>query len=511
MSNIKYRIIITADSHLNRRFPQEVELFRVNAHNEAFRQIVDYAINEKVNAILHCGDLFDISRPWPTVVDFVKESLFKLSKNNISFYIIRGNHDGAGTDKDFIIRGSAIEYAKLPNIDNFHYIEPILDLDVSQNDRKENIGYEIFNNDLLIWGCGYYGKSTKKVLDKILDKDKIKSKFSILLLHCFVQDFNDMGFTDEINIPATDIEKYPFKIVAIGHNHRKVDPTVRHDITFLSPGSPEMWDFFKPVGFGFFLLTIFDDFSFDLDYKNIEPMFIMKNIVINSSSPKSADWYESEVKKETKLLLAESICHFVTKNGEPKIAAKPLILNFQLKGKLVKDSGLVDCEKIRKSILENKNIIYANIDDRINLDLDIVDITTFKSGVSTAQIEELLKSNLTKEEVDILIDGYNAFNKELDDDESITKTGNLKTSVFDSIKQDIETKLLGLEIKEDKKEIKEEIKKEKKTDNFHMPLIQAGMDIMRINPKIDSNNNKVPESKPKKKITKKVSGLDKFL
>lgn len=440
--DIKYKIIIMGDSHLNRQIPQEIALFRIKAHNDAFIQVVDFAIKNNINAILHCGDLFDIKRPWPTVVELTKEQLYRLDLNKIDFFCIKGNHEGGGTEKKFIQRGCAIEYANFPSLSNFYFIEPILDIEKAEElkdkEKEKNfpVGYRDFK-DIRIWGCGYYGRQTQKIMEKIFDNDLIKEKFSILLLHCFVEDINNLGFKDETIIPASEIEKYQFNIVALGHNHSIVEPIVRKKTTFLSPGSTEMWDFFKPVGFGFYVLTIYEDYTFDFDYKKIDPTYCMRNFIIKGKEPKSSEWYEQTMKRKVREVLSKT--------------TKDIILNFQLKGKITKDSPLIDCDKIRIALLTEKRIIYINIDDRINLDLDIVDTEKFKSGISMIQIEELLKENLSDEEVLVLIDVYNNFNKELDNEDSLTKTGNLKSNVFDDIQNDLEEKLISIEIREKKK------------------------------------------------------------
>jgi len=383
--------------------------------------------------------------------------------NNIVTHNCRGNHDGSGTGKNFLIRGSAIEYAKLPNITNFHYLEPIFDLDEKADLEDQNkevnipIGYRAFNDDLYIWGCGYYGNQTASIFHKIADTDKIGEKFSILLLHFFVEDINNMGFKDEITIPLSEITQYPFKIVAIGHNHRRVPPIEEKGIIFLSPGSPEMWDFFNPASFGFYVLKIYTNYSFKFEFHNIEPIYLMKNIVIARNEPKDAKWYVQNIKRKVNNLLRDY--------------NKRLILNFQLNGKITQDSPLLDCESIRKNLLENDEILYVNIDDRINLELGKIELDQFKSGASTKQIEELLLQHLTKEEVEVLIDGYLKINHELNNEDSLTRAGNLKPAILEQIQETIAEKYLNIKNSSKKANPKKESKVTKKDSTTNEEIV----------------------------------------
>jgi len=60
---------------------------------EAFKQFVDYALEEKPDVILHAGDLFDSVRPTNRAICFVLGQLIKLSEAGIPFVVISGNHE----------------------------------------------------------------------------------------------------------------------------------------------------------------------------------------------------------------------------------------------------------------------------------------------------------------------------------------------------------------------------------------------------------------------------------
>jgi DNA repair exonuclease SbcCD nuclease subunit len=424
---IKYTFLLTCDTHLNRMYPDKVDVQRIKAHNSAFAQIVNYAIKHKVNGILHAGDLFDMPKPWATVVEFVKKQLFKMSKYGINLYCVKGNHDG-GSDKEFLKRGSAIEYAKLPNIPNLCYLDPLLDMEM----KKDTIGYAQYDDVIGIWGVGYYGKNTEKLLNSVLHKGAITDKFSILLLHFFVKGISDMGFENELVIPHHEIAKYPLNLVVLGHNHKKVDPIVKNNVTFVTPGSPEMWDFFKPYGLGFYVLNINDDFTFNLEWIAIDPLYHMENIVIQSKTPQNADWYAQTLENEIKKRISNT--------------DKQLILNVQLKGKLLKDSAFLNVTDLQSRLIGMKEVIYLRIDDRINLDLDTIDVKKFKSRISDNEVYEILSQYLENDdEIEVYLKYYDKITKELDNEAAVTKTGNLKSKSYEELKDALREDLLVIE------------------------------------------------------------------
>ncbi len=59
----------------------------------AFRQFIDCAVNEKPDAVLHAGDLFDSVRPTNRAISFALTQILRLSEAGIPFVVISGNHE----------------------------------------------------------------------------------------------------------------------------------------------------------------------------------------------------------------------------------------------------------------------------------------------------------------------------------------------------------------------------------------------------------------------------------
>ena len=75
---------IDKNTGLNEREVQTIDLLN---------QIVDYAINERIDVVVFSGDMYHKNLPTPTLINKVNEALIKLSKYKIQTYIADGNHD----------------------------------------------------------------------------------------------------------------------------------------------------------------------------------------------------------------------------------------------------------------------------------------------------------------------------------------------------------------------------------------------------------------------------------
>src|SRR6056297_1639817 len=85
------RILHTADTHIGyRQYHSEV---RRQDFIDAFSRVIDDAIEMKMDAVIHAGDLFDSRNP--TLEDILDtiNILSKLKQKNIPFLSIVGNHE----------------------------------------------------------------------------------------------------------------------------------------------------------------------------------------------------------------------------------------------------------------------------------------------------------------------------------------------------------------------------------------------------------------------------------
>jgi DNA repair exonuclease SbcCD nuclease subunit len=90
------RIVFTADNHLNRyyaKMSREQLRERRGRIRRAFRETVDFAIENGAHFYLHGGDLFDNPDPSPVELAFVARQFKRLQDHGVRILAISGNHD----------------------------------------------------------------------------------------------------------------------------------------------------------------------------------------------------------------------------------------------------------------------------------------------------------------------------------------------------------------------------------------------------------------------------------
>ncbi len=204
-----------ADTHLGYRqfglYERERDFY------EVFEKIIDRIIEEKVDFVIHSGDLFDNSRPSPLALLTFQKCLLKLKNANIPVYAIAGNHDS-------VLRKGAIPPQVLFKKFGLKVISPI----------NTNYMYE----DVFIAGLPYYSSSQYKNLkNKLseLSKKAANHEKSILVLHQGIDKYFNLQYELEIgDIPDN------FTYYALGHLHNFINDDFGKG-KLVYPGSSEVW------------------------------------------------------------------------------------------------------------------------------------------------------------------------------------------------------------------------------------------------------------------------------
>jgi len=91
------KILHIADTHLGfsayRRSTTDGVNQREKDIYDSFTQVIDYALAEHVDLILHAGDLFDTVRPTNRAITVALQQILRLSAAHIPLVIIAGNHE----------------------------------------------------------------------------------------------------------------------------------------------------------------------------------------------------------------------------------------------------------------------------------------------------------------------------------------------------------------------------------------------------------------------------------
>ncbi|MGL4669528.1 MAG: metallophosphoesterase family protein [Methanobacteriaceae archaeon] len=350
-----------SDTHLGYR-QYGIEEREEDFYN-VFNETVDKIIEERVDFVLHSGDLFETSRPSTRTLLIFQEAFIKLKEANIPIYAIAGNHD-------IIMRKNAIPPQLLFKKLGLKLISP---------------NYPSFiHDDILITGTPYVSKPKADILKEKLaelskhtEENSRNYSKSILLLHQGIDKYINYG-EDSFELEIGDVPTN-FNYYACGHLHNRIiDDFGNGKLVF--PGSMEIWranelDYYKDKGKGFSLVDISGDVP-EVENINIELPREFINKVINYNS------LETEINKLNK--------HISTLKNNP-------ILNITVKGKNFNRSDTY--EFIDKSISIKCLSLRPNF--TITEDFDISDIDINESIGSKELMVERLKS-LDNEDITFL-------------------------------------------------------------------------------------------------------------
>ena len=182
-----------------------------------FEKILDRIIEEKVDFVIHSGDLFDNSRPSPMALLTFQKGLIKLKNANIPVYAIAGNHDS-------VLRKNSIPPQVLFKKFGLKVISPI------------NTNY--MYGDVFIAGLPFYPSSQDKNLKhklSELSKKAANHEKSILVLHQGIDKYFNLQYELEIgDIPDN------FTYYAMGHLHNYINDDFGNG-KLVYPGSSEVW------------------------------------------------------------------------------------------------------------------------------------------------------------------------------------------------------------------------------------------------------------------------------
>ena len=204
-----------ADTHLGYRQFGLIE--REKDFYEVFGKVIDKIIEEKVDFVIHSGDLFENEKPSPMALLEFQKGLLKLKGAGIPMYAIAGNHDSV------MHKGSIPPHVIFKKM-GLKVISPI------------NTNY--MHDDVFIAGLPYYPASQSRVLkSKLVELSKKAANHdkSILVLHQAIDSYSKNQYELEIgDIPDN------FNYYALGHIHDYVvDDFGKGKLVY--PGSGEIW------------------------------------------------------------------------------------------------------------------------------------------------------------------------------------------------------------------------------------------------------------------------------
>lgn len=214
------RFLHVSDTHLGRTNYKLKE--REKDFYKAFKQSVDIALEEKVDFVIHTGDLFDKGNPTHRTIIRAIRQLTRLKNKDIPLFIIAGSHD---ISVDETVISILEEIGLVINLSNTKYYE---------TKDKITVKGEIIKDSFV---CGIAGRQANiQEIFKNLEIERNSSKYKIFMFHHTISDIS----TQFMDIPTSLLPK-GFNYYAGGHWHSHYE--TRYDTGIISyAGSTEYSD-----------------------------------------------------------------------------------------------------------------------------------------------------------------------------------------------------------------------------------------------------------------------------
>ena len=194
-----------------------------------------YAIDEKVDFVIMCGDFFHKRSVPPETMNYAVEGLTLLKNAGIPVVTIEGNHDQKHTDSEFSWLRSLTSWGLLT------LLEPqMVDGKMTYEpwDGAAKKGGYIDIGRARIFGSDWYGASGNwaiPMLTEAIKKNRRDGAFHMLMLHTDVEG-HQMHPIPALSISALNELKSAVEYVGLGHTHKHYEI----DNWAFNPGSIEI-------------------------------------------------------------------------------------------------------------------------------------------------------------------------------------------------------------------------------------------------------------------------------
>jgi len=310
-----------ADCHIGGwREPQLKELTI-----QSFEKAIETCINESVDFVIICGDLFDTALPSIELLKRTTKCLNELKEKNIAVYTIAGSHDFSPSGKTML---EVLEKAKL--ITNVAQIK----------ENKLNFIIDKKTNTKIV---GLHGKQSGLEIEdfKRLNKLNLETElgFKIFMFHAAIDELKPQELESTPCVPLALFPKN-FNYYAGGHVHYILNKDeVIGKIVFPGPLFPNNFKELEKLKQG----------SFFIIEKNGEELILNKKEIRLKETINYTLDVNNKIPKEVEAEIIENIINF-----------KDKIITLRLKGELLEGKPAdIDFRRIL-SYLEGAYIILKN-------------------------------------------------------------------------------------------------------------------------------------------------------
>ncbi len=227
------KFIHLADTHLGLNWPPigRRDRIQIPVYGRAFASIVEAALDEQVDFVVHGGDLVDRPRPSTAAWNRLLEQLPRLRDAGIPFIATPGSHDRPESYFDKA-GGDVLD---------------VLERQAGLVKRLDVDGEAVFNfaaksgKKVSIYGLGDHGSEQEQLLQSLKSKMTTRSDFKILLMHGSASNMPNLaGPTAKADTINDLLSQGLVDYVALGHNHKRWE---HKDLHIYNPGSPEFTSF----------------------------------------------------------------------------------------------------------------------------------------------------------------------------------------------------------------------------------------------------------------------------
>lgn len=209
------RILHTSDWHLGKRL---YKLDRAPEHKLFLDELISIILNEKINVLLICGDIFDSPTPPHSSLQMFYDFLHEIStKTDVDTYIIGGNHDSGlllEAPARLLAPHRIRVWGKLSENPKDHWIK------IKKNEDEFDLCAIPFFRSYELLHTGI--EDALMALDQYLNKEK--SIPQLLMLHHLAGMYEASGSEQVISLSGVDsipTERLKsFDYVAMGHIHK---------------------------------------------------------------------------------------------------------------------------------------------------------------------------------------------------------------------------------------------------------------------------------------------------
>lgn len=275
-----FRFVHAADIHLDSplrslalRNPELAELIG-NASRQVFVRIVDLCLDERVDALLLAGDLYDGDQTSMKTARFLTEQLRRLHAANIRVFIIRGNHDALSKiTKELVLPDSVTVFGQ----------------------RADAVELSRDRGAQPIWVHGI-SFAKPQVPESLLGKYKppVAGAINIGLMHTSL----DGAAGHDVYAPCSTahLAGSGFRYWALGHIHKR--SATEGACAIVMPGIPQGRDVGESGPKSVTLVSVLADGSLSLD-ERVVSMAQFERVAVDASG--LADWRQLAARIESAL------------------------------------------------------------------------------------------------------------------------------------------------------------------------------------------------------------------